>query len=173
MRDVELQPLVPLAEVTCVALGALVPCLLGYCVVRTWAKRAALACAVLLVGLAMSGLSAALSYGPEHAWAWLDTPVQTGLGLAAVAALVLLPLKRNGAAVVALLAIGLQLALLNQAPESAYFAQTLQTWEQGRFIRFHGVAQWLGWLWPYVVLVVLIARLSGSSKQRAESRALQ
>jgi len=43
--------------------------------------------------------------------------------------------------------------LLNQAPASPYFAQTLSTWEQGRFIRFHGLAQWLGWLWPYAVLV--------------------
>ena len=26
---------------------------------------------------------------------------------------------------------------------------SLQAWEQGRFIRFHGLAQWVGWLWPY------------------------
>ena len=162
VREIELQPLVPLVEITCVALGALIPILLGYCVVRTWAKRAALACAVLLAGLSMSSLSAALSYGPEHAWAWLDAPVQAGLGLAALSALVLLPFKRKGAAAIALIAIGVQLALLNQAPESAYFAQTLQTWEQGRFIRFHGVAQWLGWLWPYAALVYLLARLFGS-----------
>ena len=167
VREIELQPLVPLAEVTCVALGALIPCLLGYCVVRTWPRRAVLACAVLLAGLFMSGLSAALSYGPEHTWAWLDAPVQAGLGLAVVWALVLLPAKGKGAAAIALLAIGVQLVLLNQAPQSAYFAQTLQTWEQGRFIRFHGVAQWLGWLWPYAVLMYLLIRLSGSSKHIA------
>ena len=164
VREIELQPLVPGAELLCVALGALIPCLLGYCVIRTAAQRAVFACGVLAVGLGMSGLSAALSYGPEHAWAWLDAPVRVGLVLAAILSAVLLPLRRRGAAAVALLAIAAQLALLNQAPESAYFAQTLQTWEQGRFIRFHGVAQWLGWLWPYAALAYLVARLSSSDK---------
>jgi hypothetical protein len=46
--------------------------------------------------------------------------------------------------------------LLNQAPPDPYFAQTLQVWEQGRFIRFHGLAQWLGWLWPYAVLAYVL-----------------
>jgi hypothetical protein len=66
----------------------------------------------------------------------------------------------------ALLLVGLviQLSLLNQAPESAYFAQTLATWEQGRFIRFHGLAQWLGWLWPFAVLAYVVAALSRRSK---------
>lgn len=45
-----------------------------------------------------------------------------------------------------LLALGIYLSVLNQVPEGAYFAQTLQAWEQGRFIRFNGLAQWLGWL---------------------------
>ena len=53
-----------------------------------------------------------------------------------------------------------QLALLNAAPQSAYFASTLQSWEQGRFIHFHGLAQWVGWLWPYVAFVYLIVRLA-------------
>ena len=60
--------------------------------------------------------------------------------------------------VVVLLALLVQQSLLNQSPESAYFAQTLQTWEQGRFIRFHGLVQWLGWLWPYAVLMTVLMR---------------
>ncbi|MNH43094.1 hypothetical protein D3C79_1049220 [compost metagenome] len=53
-----------------------------------------------------------------------------------------------------------QLSLLNQAPTSAYFAQTLQTWEQGRFIRFYGLGQWLGWLWPYAALIYVLRKIS-------------
>ena len=34
-----------------------------------------------------------------------------------------------------------------------------QVAEQGRFIRFHGLAQWLGWLWPYAAVVYLIQHL--------------
>lgn len=167
MREMELQPLVPLAEVLCVALGALVPCLLGYCVIRTLWQRTAFALAMLLAGLGASGLSAALSYGPSHAWAWLDLPVQVGLGLGAVLALVFLAMPRRGAAALTLLALAIQLGLLNQAPADPYFAQTLQTWEQGRFIRFHGVVQWLGWLWPYAALLYVLVRLSSRERPTA------
>lgn len=160
VRDVELQPLVPLAELVCVALGALIPCLLGYSVIRTLWQRLAFAAAMLATGVAASALSAALSYGPEHAWAWLDVPVQAGVALATVLAVMLLAVPRRGAAAVALLALAIQLGLLNQAPADPYFAQTLQTWEQGRFIRFHGLVQWLGWLWPYAVMLYVLVRLS-------------
>ena len=161
VRDIELQPLVPGAELICVALGALIPCLLGYCVVRTVWQRAVFSILMLGMGIAVSALSAALSYGPEHAWAWLDLPVRVGLGLAAALAVLLLPIRRRGAAAFALLALSIQLGLLNKAPAGAYFAQTLQTWEQGRFIRFHGVVQWLGWLWPYAALLYVLVRLAG------------
>lgn len=161
VREIELQPLVPGAELVCVALGALIPCLLGYCVVRKAWQRAVFSGVVLATGIAASALSAALSYGPDHAWAWLDAPVRAGLTFAAALAAALLPVRRRGAAAFTLLALAIHLALLNQAPASAYFAQTLQTWEQGRFIRFNGVIQWLGWLWPYATLLYLMARLSG------------
>ena len=164
IRDVELQPLVPLAELTCVALGALVPCLLAYGVVRTLWQRLAFFVAIFLAGVAASALSAALSYGPEHAWAWLELPVQVGLVLGAVLALIFLALPRRGAAVLALLGLAINLGLLNQAPVDPYFAQTLQTWEQGQFIRFHGVVQWLGWLWPYAAMVYVVVRLSGRER---------
>lgn len=161
VREIELQPLAPGAELICVALGALIPCLLGYCVVRKAWQRAVFSLGVLTIGIASSALSAALSYGPDHAWAWLDVPVRAGLASAAALAAGLLPVRRRGAAAFTLLALVIHLALLNQAPASAYFAQTLQTWEQGRFIRFNGVIQWLGWLWPYVTLLYVMVRLSG------------
>lgn len=160
VREVELQPLIPSAELLCVALGALVPCLLGYSIIRSVPRRAAWLVLALLVGLGTTGLSAALSYGPSHAWSWLSLPVQLGLVLAVLLALPMLWLGRRGCAALCLLALGIHLSVLNQSPTSAYFAQTLQTWEQGRFIRFHGLAQWVGWLWPFAVLVSLVQRLS-------------
>lgn len=165
LREVELQPLVPIVVLLCVALGALVPCLLGYCVIRTMWKRAAFSAVMLGTGLAASALSAALSYGPDHAWAWLDLPVRAGLGLALLLVLLLLAVPRRAAAALTLLALAVHLGLLNQAPADPYFAQTLQTWEQGRFIRFHGVVQWLGWIWPYATLLYVLLRLSGREKR--------
>jgi VanZ family protein len=160
VRDVELQPLVPGAELVCVALGAIIPCLLGYSIIRSAGRRAVFAIAAVAVGVAATALSAALSWGPSHAWAWLSLPVRLGLLVGLVLALVLLPVPRRGCAALVLLALVVHLSLLNQAPASAYFAQTLQTWEQGRFIRFNGLAQWLGWTWPYAALVYVLLRVS-------------
>jgi VanZ family protein len=160
VREVELQPLVPGVEMLCVALGVLVPCLLGYSIMRTPGRRAAFALGVVLVGAAVTALSAALSWGPSHAWAWVTLPVRIGFGLGFAVALAFLPVPRRGCAALVLLALVVHLSLLNQAPASAYFAHTLQTWEQGRFIRFNGLAQWLGWLWPYATLGYVLARVS-------------
>lgn len=167
VRDVELQPMVPGAELIAVALGGLVPCLLAYGVVRAWSRRLVLMAGLLLAGLGFTALSAALSYGPEHAWAWLDLPVQVGLLGALLLALAAAALPRRATTALALLALAVQLALLNQAPASPYLAQTLQIWEQGRFIRFNGLAQWLGWLWPYAALVYALLRLSGPEAKSA------
>jgi VanZ family protein len=162
VRDVELQPLAPGSELLCVALGVLVPCLLGYSVIRSVPRRAAVAPAILALGVAATALSAALSWGPSHAWAWLSLAVQIGLAFGLALAIVMLPLPRRGCAAMVIPALMLHLLLLNQAPASAYFAQTLKTWEQGRFIHFNGLAQWLGWVWPYMTLAYVLVRASRS-----------
>jgi hypothetical protein len=145
----------------CVALGVLVPCLLAYSVMRLVARRAVVAALLLALGVGVTAMSAALSWGPAHAWSWLSLPVRLGLLGGMVLALLMLKLPRRGCAALVLLGLVLQLVLLNQAPASPYFAHTLHAWEQGRFIRFHGVAQWLGWLWPYAALAYVLVRVSG------------
>ena len=160
LREVELQPLLPVSQALCVALGMLLPGLLACGVVRHWRHRAILVLFLMVLGLLASALSAALTYGPAHVWGWLHGEVRTGLLLALLAAAGLLGLPARACWVLALAALVWQLSLLNNASTDAYFEQTLQTWEQGRFIRFHGLIQWLGWLWPYAVLAYLIRRLS-------------
>lgn len=160
LREVELQPLLPLSEVLCVAIGLLMPCCLAFGVARHWRQRLIAAVIVLALGAGASVLSAALTWGPTHAWDWLNAEVMVGAGLAVLLALALLACPARVCRVLALIALVWQLSLLNNASADAYFAQTLQTWEQGRFIRFHGLSQWLGWLWPYAVLVYLVQQLS-------------
>jgi hypothetical protein len=160
VREIELQPLVPAAELLVVALGAFIPCLLGYTVLRSTGRRAVFAACAIALGAGVTALSAALSWGPAHAWAWLSQPVTVGLAFGLVLALLMLPVPRRGCAAVLLLALVVHLSVLNQAPASVYFADTLQAWEQGRFIRFHGLAQWLGWLWPYAALAYVLLRIS-------------
>jgi VanZ family protein len=160
VREVELQPLVPAAELLCVGLGAFVPCLLGYTILRSTGRRAVFALAAIGLGTLVTALSAALSWGPSHAWAWLSMPVRLGLLFGLMLSLLMLAVPRRGCAAVLLLVLVVHLGVLNAAPASAYFTDTLQAWEQGRFIRFNGVAQWLGWIWPYAVLVYVLLRVS-------------
>ncbi len=156
LRELEPQLLAPQVEFACVLLGLLIPCLLGYCIIRRATRRVVFALTTLAIAVAVTSLSAALTFGPQHAWEWVHPPVLAGLlaGLALALALVRVP-HRLGAAL-ALLAMGLFLGLLNQAPADPYFMHNLQTWEQGRFIRFHGLIQWLGWFWPYATVVYLL-----------------
>ncbi len=165
VRSLELQPMAPLSELVCVALGVLAPSLLGYAVIKGMARRAGFFAMVCVVSVAASGLSATLSYGPEYAWAWVTPSVRTGLGSAMVMGILCLGLSRRACLVLLLVALVWMLSLVNLVPSTPYFAQTLQDWEQGRFVRFNGLAQWLGWLWPYAALCVAMVKLSQRSDE--------
>jgi hypothetical protein len=104
VRDIELQPMVPGAEVIAVALGGLIPCLIGYGVIRGWVHRSIFLCWLLPGGMLFTALSAALSYGPVHAWAWFDAPVRAGFLGAGLLALLTLWVPPRAAAALALLA---------------------------------------------------------------------
>ena len=75
-------------------------------------------------------------------------------------------MPRRVAAGFGLIALTALVMLVGHAPADPYFAQSLQSWEQGRFIRFHGAAQWVGWIWPYAALCYLLARLGGARAER-------
>jgi VanZ family protein len=169
LREIELQPMMPSAEIVAVALGGLIPCLIGYCVIRGLLHRLQFMLMLLLTGLFFTALSAALSYGPEHVWSWLDMPARAGFIGATLLMLLTLWVPARLAAALALLALVLQLTLLNLAPDGPYLAQTLQIWEQGRFIRFNGLGQWLGWLWPFAALLYVLLRVSRSEAETVKS----
>jgi hypothetical protein len=48
------------------------------------------------------------------------------------------------------------IALVTLAPADPYMAQSLQAWEQGRFINLYGLARWIGWVWPFASLAWLL-----------------
>lgn len=160
MRTVELQPLLPGAELLCVLLGALIPVLMAFSVLRNFVQKTVFLIAILIIAIGVTAISAGLTYGPEHALAWLTYPVKLGLIGAFIVGVLCLFISARSCVALLLLGFVVQLFVLNLAPANAYFAQTLQTWEQGRFIRFHGVVQWLGWLWPYAAIAYVMARIS-------------
>lgn len=147
-------------EAAIVGLGLLAPILLACATARPGWHRIALVFGALAVACGVSTLSTALNFGPHNALAWWSPLIGAALALASFAALALVALSPRMAAALGLISLAVLVTLVAQAPVDPYYAANLQGWEQGRFIRFHGLAQWIGWLWPYAAMVWLLARLS-------------
>ena len=156
-----LGPLGHLAERVASMLGLLAPILLAYAVTRPGLHRLVLASGALALGFVAMTLSTLLNFGPGHADAWLTPAAIVAAAGAALVALALVPLPARLVQGLALVGVSAGVALVSQAPTDPYFAQNLQAWEQGRFVHFHGLAQWIGWLWPFAVIAWLLSRLSG------------
>jgi VanZ family protein len=154
------------SELSIIVLGLLAPCLVAFTIAVPGWRRSALVIGAALLGLIATTLSTALNFGPQHAFAWTTAQAVQGMliGLAAAALLSLVP--RRVAAGFGLITLTALVMLVAQAPADPYFAQSLQAWEQGRFIRFHGAAQWVGWVWPYAALCYLLARLAAREPNR-------
>jgi hypothetical protein len=156
----DITPLRPLAETLIVAAGLLAPCLVAYAVMPAGWRRIAIAAGALALGVGGMTLSTVLNFGPTHALGWLAPSTLPGLGLGAMLAALAAALPLRTVAGVGLVALTGLVVGVAQAPADPYFAQSLQAWEQGRFVRFHGLAQWVGWLWPYAAMAWLFSRLS-------------
>lgn len=153
------QPLPPLSDALVQTLGVLAPCLLAYSVAQRGWRRGALVLGVAVVGVLATTLSSALSFAPAHALAWVTPQTLPALVLGVMLALACSLLPARAAAGLGLAVLGALVVLVNQAPVDPYFAHSLQSWEQGRFIRFHGLALWIGRLWPYAAMAWLLGRL--------------
>lgn len=152
-------PLSPQAEALAVMLGLLAPCLLAFSAAPPGWRRLGLALGAVVLGLGATTLSTALNFGPDHALAWRTPGTLTAMAVALLLALAGLWLPPRLAGALGLVALTGGVVLVHGAPTDPYYADSLQGWEQGRFVRLHGVAQWLGWLWPYAAMAWLLARV--------------
>jgi VanZ family protein len=150
----------PAGEGLAIALGLFGPCMLGYAVARPGVPRLLLSLGAALVATSTMTLSALLNYGPQHAAGWLTVATPPAMAGAVFASLALATVPRRVACGLALMALAGSLALVAQVPSDPFFALNLQAWEQGRWVRFHGVTQWVGLLWPYVAMAWLLRRLA-------------
>jgi VanZ family protein len=153
-------PLTRMREGLITAMGLVAPCMVAFATTRHGWPRLVLVVGALSIAAAMSTLSALLNFGPEHARAWQSPVTVSALLLGAAAAALCVAAPTRVAAVIGLMALTVMVALVAQAPTDPYFALSLQSWEQGRFVRFHGLAQWVGWLWPYAAMVWLLWRVA-------------
>jgi VanZ family protein len=152
------RPLSRLKEALIVALGLLAPCLVAYATTRAGWHRLALVAGATAFGVGMMAMSSSLNFGVEHAWAWWSPRTGPALTVGAFIACALGGISSRWAAGLGVLVLALLVALVSQAPEDPYFAASLAGWERGRLVRFHGIAQWVGWLWPYAAMAWLLRR---------------
>jgi VanZ family protein len=156
------QPLPPLSDGLVQLLGVLAPCLVAFSVARRGWRRALLVLALPALGVGATTLSTAMSFGPANALAWVTPQTLSALALGVALAALCALLEPRAAAGLGLAVLGALVVLVSQAPVDPYFAHSLQSWEQGRFIRFNGLALWIGWLWPYAAMAWLLSRLGTS-----------
>lgn len=124
---------------------------------------------VFVTGTLSLALGYALNYEPAHAWIWLTPSVQHGMWAAAAISLLTLWLPRLPLYLLLLGSLVLQLFALNYSRVSSFAALEIERWQQGQFVRFYGLSEWLGWLWPFVLAALLLlymVRGRGSAHQR-------
>lgn len=158
------EPLTRGRESLVIGLGLLAPCLVAAVVTRRGWRRWVLAPVALSLAMAIMTLSTALNFGPDHAVTWLTPATLHTLLVACALGLVLALAGPRVSAAIGLVAVTAMVVIVNEAPADPYYAASLQGWEQGRFIRFHGLAQWIGLLWPYAAMGWLISRLAGGPR---------
>jgi VanZ family protein len=146
-------PLPPWVEMLSIAGSLSVAALLGMAVVREAWQRLSWVSLVVALALLSNTLSAAVTYGPEHTFFWLTPLTAAGLAVGWLSALLMVRLPAVVLMRTMLLIQAAVLCVVNLVPSSTYFAQTVQTWEQGKFIRFHGLTDWLSWGWPFALMV--------------------
>ena len=157
--ELERAALSPGDEFALIVLGLLAPCMVAFSVARPGWRRLVLVLGAALFGCLATTLSTALNFGPQHAWAWSTPQALAALAFAMVLAGLISLVPARAAAGLGLMALTALVVFVAQAPSDPFFAESLQGWEQGRFIRFHGAARWVGWLWPYAAIAYLLARL--------------
>jgi peptidoglycan/LPS O-acetylase OafA/YrhL len=145
--------------------------LIAISIARPGWRRLVLVAGALALGLVTTTLSTAMNFGPDHALAWRTPHTLAGFALGALLAAGLAFVPARLVAGIGLVALTALVLLVAQAPADPYFAQSLQRWEQGRFIRFHGAAQWIGWLWPYAAMLYLLSRLGAAATPDEEGGA--
>ena len=105
-------------------------------------------------GLGLGAGRQKLGFLPENHTDFILASIGEELGFAGIC-VVLALFGRRALGVLAIVCLAVQASLLSEASHNVYYAQTVQLWEQGRFARFHGLVQWLGWVWPYLAMAHL------------------
>ena len=139
----------------CSCSGALLICL---SLMNRHAPKTILTGLLLLAALTIKSLASALLFKPEYAFAWLTPGARGGLliGIIMLYGFSFAPSQVQRR--LALLLLSISLIVINLISDNPYFAATMQTWVQGKFLNFNGAAQFLSLFWPYLAIWALLRK---------------
>ena len=146
-------------SILCVATGLLIPIFLGYCIVPVLRHRIGLILGVALFGASALMISSTLTFGLMHIFSWVSLIVCFGYCIAIAFSIALIKSSTKTIQFIALSTIAVHLILANGISSDVYLAQSIQIWEQAKNARFIGLTQWVGWIWPYIVFILVVFRL--------------
>ena len=137
----------------CACTGAILICL---SLLNRAAPKFALACLLLIAGLAVKALSSALMFQPENAFLWLAPGAKGGILISTIMLYGFSFAPSHAQRRLAVLLLGISLLMVNLIPSNPYFLNTLQTMVQGKMLNFYGAAQFLSVAWPFIAIWYLL-----------------
>lgn len=137
----------------CACTGAILICL---SLLNRGAPKFALACLLLIAGLAVKALSSALMFQPENAFLWLAPGAKGGILISTIMLYGFSFAPSHAQRRLAVLLLGISLLMVNLIPSNPYFLNTLQTMVQGKMLNFYGAAQFLSVAWPFIAIWYLL-----------------
>jgi VanZ family protein len=145
-----------LSETIITCCGLIGAVLIFLCLLQPKAPKARLVTLLIVINLGLKSLAWALVFKPENAYSWVTPGAQAGLivGCLMLYGLAFTPVKVQRHLAVFMLTISL--LLINYVPGNPYFADTMSSWVQGKFLNFNGAAQFLSVLWPWMAIWFLL-----------------
>jgi len=112
---------------------------------------------LLLMALAGKSLATYVMMQGRLAFAWATPGSLGGLAIGLMLWFALRPLRADLQRAIAAVALITAVVLVNVAPENPYFAHTLQGWQPGQFLNFHGLTRLAALVWPFLALAWLLS----------------
>jgi VanZ family protein len=139
---------------------------------RQQAPKLPLSLLLVFLALMAKTLATALLFAPDNALVWLTPGSFGGLLIGGLMLSGLAYAPQRAQRRLAALTLIITLLLVNVMPDNPYYTETLQTWTQGKFLNFNGVAQFLALLWPFCTLWFLFHPMHKrrANKQQRDSR---
>ena len=125
---------------------------------------------LLAAALLLKAAVAELQFPDGNAFIWLSEGGRFALLTSSLALALLLYVPRWLRGVLAMAALITLVVLTNVLPSNPYAWISEQGWRMGRFVHFNSLAQWLGWLWPFLAFCYVMWRFEQVSLKRHERR---